>query len=648
MTRYRRPVLAAMAGLVALGGLAACEPAPPPTSFSVNDAGGLGDADPGDGVCEATAGQGNCTLRAAVEEGNATPGAIVIDLAVPPGSAVGFGEERAVVDGSTTIIGKRHRIVGGIDHVQGHLVLRDVELVAAAEGELGCGTAVASTGSSLGLERVLIDGGGTVVCASGTLGIVASEINAGGASPTVVGSGPVYVDRTSVGSGDRGLTIEGAGPFHLTNSLLPGLQVGDAAGRVLLSFVTGPLTADVEVGGSLLICDDPSDVTSLGHNLDEGGRCGADGPADQALDELPIDLLDLTRGFPVTVMPSIGAPSVGAIPAGTPLLCDGTVPHDQRGEVRDPAKPCDIGPAQTQVSVEVGEEQTRSVAWHSTTHVNGHGTVAATFPGEGDAAPSVGRWAADGSFTSSNDPDTVANDIDDDGTVVGTKVVSGNRVPWVWPADGPAQVVDGLPGATGGEVLLVDDGTIVGTSWVGGQRKLWWRAPGGAVQPVSGSDQWTDALALSDGYLMGAIRYQEGHWSPTATVWHLASGTMTHPSLDELEVDPSVEAYATARSDDGDVYGEVQGRVVVWRADGSVHQLAAQYGGRKVALVDGRPVVISELGCWTCTVMLFGAGTATDARTLTTRIEALDVGGDGTVVGIRDGQLVRQKLLITG
>jgi len=44
------------------------------------------DADPADGVCEMTAGAGDCSLRAAVDEANAATGSNAVTIAVPAGT----------------------------------------------------------------------------------------------------------------------------------------------------------------------------------------------------------------------------------------------------------------------------------------------------------------------------------------------------------------------------------------------------------------------------------------------------------------------------------------------------------------------------------------------------------------------------------
>src|SRR6185503_4157155 len=49
-------------------------------TFVVNDIDDVPDATPGDALCETAAGNGTCTLRAAVMEANALPGADVVTL----------------------------------------------------------------------------------------------------------------------------------------------------------------------------------------------------------------------------------------------------------------------------------------------------------------------------------------------------------------------------------------------------------------------------------------------------------------------------------------------------------------------------------------------------------------------------------------
>ena len=78
-------VLAALAMLVSMLLLTQARPADAAThTFTVNFNGDLEDINVGDGICDATTSTGeDCTLRAAIQETNATPGADVINFNIP-------------------------------------------------------------------------------------------------------------------------------------------------------------------------------------------------------------------------------------------------------------------------------------------------------------------------------------------------------------------------------------------------------------------------------------------------------------------------------------------------------------------------------------------------------------------------------------
>ena len=84
---------------VAASLLAVCELVPQ-QSFVVTRVTDVVDADPGDGVCEATAGVGDCTVRAAVQESNAFDGLTTVTL--PPDSTSVLSKRQFVGDVPTT------------------------------------------------------------------------------------------------------------------------------------------------------------------------------------------------------------------------------------------------------------------------------------------------------------------------------------------------------------------------------------------------------------------------------------------------------------------------------------------------------------------------------------------------------------------
>lgn len=80
-----------------------------PATFTVNSVGDGGDVTPGDGVCRDSSGV--CTLRAAIQEANAWPGADIINFnilpwgvkTITPGSPLPAVTERVTIDGGTQI-----------------------------------------------------------------------------------------------------------------------------------------------------------------------------------------------------------------------------------------------------------------------------------------------------------------------------------------------------------------------------------------------------------------------------------------------------------------------------------------------------------------------------------------------------------------
>ena len=116
----------AVAGLVAVG-VAGCEPPPPRLQLTVDSPAAGVDDEPGDGVCSSAAAAGACTLRAAIDEGNAAPdgadltvpaghyrhadATITGDLAVNPGSPANV----AITDTTITVAAGARMAVSGIN-----------------------------------------------------------------------------------------------------------------------------------------------------------------------------------------------------------------------------------------------------------------------------------------------------------------------------------------------------------------------------------------------------------------------------------------------------------------------------------------------------------------------------------------------------
>lgn len=649
-------VAAIAAATLATAGLVACDPGPEPTSFTITRLADGPDAQPGDGICEVSSGARDCSLRAAVEEGNALGGPILVTVGVPASDAtIDGGSAPITVTTSTTIDGAGASIDGRFVHTSGTFILRRTRLV----GNPGpvCGSAVRSTGDLLGLDRVRIEDvatwtGEPVVCASGGLAVVDSTIAAATNGPDtalIAVDGPVLVDRSTIEN--RGGEVGPApglravaGPVIITNTTVLGFDPGTAHATVRFSWIAGGLTERVDVAASNLSCTAGSAVTSRGHNLDVRGLCGAATATDRTAGSLPPYQADLSDGR-ITFAPHVGSPLVGAIPAGTANLCDGTFPSDQRGEPRGTGRACDIGPYQTQVDVDVLDEQQHPGDSTGPVRVNASGTVAATFV-DGDGTPTVGRWEPDGTFTSSGDPDTTVNDIGDDGVIVGHRVVDGVTRPWRWAPDQSPELVTGPGGLPDGTLFAIDDvdGTIVGSSRSDSQNVLWYQAPGQPAVTLPATDR-PRVTAVHDGIAVGS-RYDPGGWEERPVRWDLRAGTATDLSLIPTPAFPWPEGpytrgVALDLAPGGTIVGSLQSgsRAVTWQPDGAGAVVPFLMAREVVAITDDGDMVMRQsanLPCYLCGPVVVPAGTSDARMLLSDDLNVWDLGDDGTLVGTRD------------
>lgn len=342
------------------------------------------DADADDDLCLSAG--GNCTLRAAVEQANATPG--FEDIIVPAGE---FGlqlgplalEEPVAIHGggaSVTAIAGLGTALFSLAHVDsggstspGRYVMRDVSLINGNGTEAGGAVA---TSHSLLLERVHLAGnnsqaqGGAVYCHEDCrLTVVdsrfVSNVSMGnGGAMYQIGSGLADVRRTvlagnqaSLGAGgeftrlllDNSIVASNSagssGGFFsdraaVTNStIVENATTGDTGGIFLIS----PSTLRNTIVALNTLNDAPSNcslnpfaLTSLGFNLSDGDDC-----------ELS-EVTDLTGTDPLLSDSGVGSLQLDspAIDAGDDGLCPATdvfrVPRPQDGD-DDGAARCDIG-----------------------------------------------------------------------------------------------------------------------------------------------------------------------------------------------------------------------------------------------------------------------------------------------------------------
>lgn len=369
--------------------------------FRVDDTADAVDAVPGDGSC-ATAG-GTCTLRAAVQEANALPGADRIR--VPAGTyrltRAGTSENEAVagdldVKGRVRVIGKGAAATivdgGGLDRVfdvqpNARVTLAKLAVRGGDAGASGLGGGVnAGSGSRLVLKRLLVEEneafGGGGVAATGRLRMAMSTVRLNTASLAgglaVFGGSTVrastFNDNTAIGLGaftGHDVVAQGPGTVTFLNSTITGqIQIiafcepgsvrscNDGADVVLgnvtvnnVSRVAQALDEDDLYEGSFVLrntivleCD--SELVSQGYNFVAPEGCVVLGNLNgMVVGDTPLLGSLRDNGGPTfTRLPSAVSE---AIDNGSPLVpgsggsaCE---PFDQRGVERNPGEGCDIG-----------------------------------------------------------------------------------------------------------------------------------------------------------------------------------------------------------------------------------------------------------------------------------------------------------------
>ena len=400
--KRNRRAAACTVGVAAAALLVACEPAPPRPVLVVHTAVDGPDAVPGDGVCEITAGSGDCSLRAAVDEANAVAGAAIVRLVADPVLSVAGREEDANAAGDIDVSdtlelqGDGHTIdAAGLDRVldiRAGTVISGVTITGGAGVSDGAG--IRQTEASLVAIHTTVRDNAAVTFGGG---IAFSGVE------MALDSSTISSNRTGeladpLGNQGGGIYV-GRGRVRIVNSTMSGNRAG-AGGAVATAFpFFEDIAAHVSIAGSTIVdntgdqnqpgCFDvgcgavnnPPDWTycsfagcetyrsgeielqgtalsnpgancyggtSLGHNVART----ANGCLGAATDLVGVDLalgpLADNGGGGLTHLPALGSPLIDAVPPGTPGLCDGSVPTDQRGVPRPTGSGCDIGAVEVQ------------------------------------------------------------------------------------------------------------------------------------------------------------------------------------------------------------------------------------------------------------------------------------------------------------
>jgi hypothetical protein len=211
----RKLVVTVVAVVVGALGLTACEIGPH-HDFTVNVGTDAVDADPGDGVCEATVGADDCTLRAAIGEANALQADAIgpaptttVQLATDVTLSIGGAGEDLNATGDldlaahVTLAGDGHTVdADGLDRVldltAGSLTVRDVSIVDGYAPESGGGVRTAPGTAFMAIEATFV---ANVTLASA----ICAQVGGGG--PTC---GPMPPDYPSAHAGGGALFSQGS------------------------------------------------------------------------------------------------------------------------------------------------------------------------------------------------------------------------------------------------------------------------------------------------------------------------------------------------------------------------------------------------------------------------------------------------------
>jgi CSLREA domain-containing protein len=322
-------------------------------TFVVNSTGDAEDAIPGNGVCADRAGR--CTLRAAVEEANARPGADVVML--PAGAYTltagqiritdtltfsGSGAFDSIISGSA--IGRIFIIPGPF-----HVVISGVTIQKGFDAN---GAGVFNAGilelTDVNLSRNHTDGfgGGLFNLGNAVLRNVTIDRNSASVGAGAANYGPaaaLTLTNTTVSSNRAG--FEGGALFTYRGTVTL-TNVTHHHNRVRRGDGLANYGGTITLANSILnrtSCGGPDGVDSLGHNIDSGTTCDLQGPGD--LSHITPKLAPLrNNGGPTKTHALLtGSPAIDAGDAGR---CPST---DQRGAHRpadgdhNGSAICDIG-----------------------------------------------------------------------------------------------------------------------------------------------------------------------------------------------------------------------------------------------------------------------------------------------------------------
>jgi len=340
-----------------------------PVGFTVDTTIDSVDISPGDSECASTDGQ--CSLRAAVMETNALPGANEITLPE--------GKYRLTIQGPEPAQAEDESANGDLD-ITGDLTISGAGAWMTVIEQTHWARVIQTTGNTtVRIEGLTVRGGDSIGVPDGPPAGGGGIRNEGALTLDGVTVTDNVANRAAYGGGidswapltvlnstiyDNYAVFKGggiaAGTVTVVNSTISGNESDFSTGGGIWASsatlenvtVTGNDGGNLEIGlgtltlantiianpvGSGANCDLSGPAVSQGHNIDSDGTCGLSGPGD--LSGVDPQLLPLAANGGQTLTHAL-APSSSAIDAGDNAQCPET---DQRGASRPVGAVCDIG-----------------------------------------------------------------------------------------------------------------------------------------------------------------------------------------------------------------------------------------------------------------------------------------------------------------
>jgi CSLREA domain-containing protein len=309
-------------------------------TFTVDKAVDATDANPGDGVCDD--GTGDCTLRAAIMEANASPGPDTIN--VPPNTYTLTLDSELTIDeplkltgaGADSTIIQAATEPGGVGFPIFNIIATDVTMSGVtiqygSSGIVNIGATITLTDSAVsdntgrGIDHYAgeltiinstISGNTDSGISTGrsVLTVINSTINANAGSGIFIGNSPIFVVNSTISSNAGGGIFNAGGTAKLHSTIL----------------ANNLSSKECDVG-------DLGGFFSDGYNLVGDDSCGFSGPGDIVGVDPKLGPLQDNGGLTFTHALVPGSP---AIDAGDDAACLAT---DQRGVTRPQGTACDIG-----------------------------------------------------------------------------------------------------------------------------------------------------------------------------------------------------------------------------------------------------------------------------------------------------------------